>query len=326
MNHLSRRQALVLAAGATASWYAHAADPYPHGPVKLTVPYPPGAATDTLARLLGQALERELGAPFVVENKGGAATQIGTKAVADARPDGQTLGFIDTAFVINPGLFGSTLPYDTLRDFVPVSQMATAPLVFVVHSSVPAQTIQEFVALAKQSPGRFNYGSAGAGSAPHLAGEQLRMAASIDISHVPYRGGSTVINDLIAGHVNCGFTTVPTMVEHIRSGAVRALIVTSPERAPQLTHVPTAREAGLAAVDLMPLFGLIAPARTPQAHVVRLSEAASRLVKTGELNKRLQDSGFIPVGSTTAEFGAKVQADVAKWNEIIRTRKIRPNT
>lgn len=326
MNHLSRRQALVLAASATASWYAGAADPYPNGPVKLTVPYPPGAATDTLARLLGQALERELGAPFVIENKGGAATQIGTKAVADAKPDGQTLGFIDTAFVINPGLFGSAVPYDTLRDFVPVSQMATAPLVFVVHSSVPAQTIQEFVALAKQTPGRFNYGSAGAGSAPHLAGEQLRMAASIDISHVPYRGGSTVINDLIAGHVNCGFTTVPTMVEHIRSGAVRALIVTSPERTPQLPSVPTAREAGLGAVDLMPLFGLIAPARTPQAQIARLSEAASRLVKTGELNKRLQDSGFIPVGSTTSEFSAKVQADVAKWNEVIRVRKIRPNT
>lgn len=325
MNPLSRRQAIVLATGAAAHWRAQANDTYPNGPVKLTVPYPPGAATDTLARLLARAMERELGVPMVVENKGGAATQIGTKAVAEAKPDGQSLGFIDTAFVINPGLFGSGLPYDTLRDFVPVSQMATAPLVLVVHASVPAQTLQAFVALAKQAPGQFSYGSAGAGSAPHLAGEQLRLAANIDINHIPYRGGSTVINDLIAGHVNGGFTTVPTMLEHIRSGAVRALAVTSPERSPQLPQVPTTREVGLIGVDLMPMFGLIAPARTPQAQVTRLSDMASRLVRSGELNKRLLDSGFVPVGSSTTEFTAKVQADVAKWSEIVRVRKIRPN-
>lgn len=326
MNQISRRDAVVFAAAAAASPWSVAADPYPSGTVKLTVPYPPGAATDNLARMLAQGLERELGASFIVENKGGAATQIGTKAVADAKPDGMVLGFIDTTFLINPGLFGSTLPYDTLRDFVPVSQMATAPLVFVVHSSVPARTMQEFVALAKKEPGRFSYGSAGSGSAPHIAGEQLRLAANIDINHIPYRGGSTVITDLIAGHVNCGFTTVPTMAEHIRAGSVRALIVTSPERSPQLSTVPTAREASLAGVDLMPIFGLIAPARTPQTLIVKLSEAASKLVKSPELSKRLLDSGFIPVGSTTGDFSVKVKTDVAKWIDFIRSRNIRPNT
>lgn len=325
MNGFSRRDVMALAAVAAAPWSAFAADKYPNGPIKIIVPYPPGAATDTLSRLLGQSLEQSLGVPCVVENKGGAATQIGTKAVADAKPDGQTLGFIDTSFVINPGLFGTGIPYDTVRDFVPISQTATAPLVFVVHGSVPARTIQEFIALAKQDPAKFYFGSAGSGSAPHLAGEQLRVAAGIEMTHVAYRGGSTVINDLIAGHVNCGFTTVPTMVEHIRSGAVRGLFVTSPERSPLLSTVPTAKEAGLAAVDLMPIFGLIAPARTPKSYLASLSDAASKAVKSGDLGKRLQDSGFIPVGSTSAEFTAKVQADVKKWADIIRSRGIKPN-
>ncbi|WP_332738524.1 Bug family tripartite tricarboxylate transporter substrate binding protein [Hydrogenophaga sp.] len=325
MNTLSRRQALVLAAFLLPGMSVNAAD-YPAGPVRLMVPYPPGAATDTLARQLAQALEKELGATFVVENKGGAATQIGTRAVAEAKPDGQVLGFIDTAFVINPGLFGAALPYDTLRDFIPISQMATAPLVFVVHSAVPAKTMQEFVALAKADPGKIGFGSAGPGSAPHLAGEQLRMAAGIDITHIAYRGGSTVINDLIGGHIQCGFTTVPTMAEHIRAGTVRALMVTSPERSAQLPAVPTSREVGMPDVDLMPLFGLVAPARTPASTVARLSEIASGLVKSGELGRRLQASGFIPVGSTSEQFAARVRSEVAKWNQIISERKIRPNT
>lgn len=325
MNTISRRQALAMAGCLLPTVGVSAAD-YPNGPVRLTVPYPPGAATDTLARQLAQALEKELGATFVVENKGGAGTQIGTRAVAEAKPDGQVLGFIDTAFVINPGLFGASLPYDTLRDFVPVSQMATAPLVFVVHSTVAAKTMPEFVALAKADPGKIGFGSAGAGSAPHLAGEQLRMAAGIDITHIAYRGGSTVINDLIGGHIQCGFTTVPTMAEHIRAGTVRALMVTSPERSAQLPGVPTSREAGMPDVDLMPLFGLVAPARTPASTIARLSVSASRLVKSGDLGRRLQEAGFIPVGSNSEEFTARVRSEVAKWNQIISARKIRPNT
>lgn len=326
MTHITRRDALALAGLGGMPWLASATEPYPNGPIRVVVPYPPGAATDNLARLLAQSLERELGVNVIVENKGGASTQIGTKSVADAKPDGQTLGFVDTSFVINPGLFGSSLPYDTLRDFQPVSQMAMASLVFIVHNSVPAKTIQEFLSLARQDPSRFNFGSAGSGSAPHLAGEQLRQVAGIEIGHIPYRGGSTVINDLIAGHVQSGFTTVPTMAAHIRSGAVRALFVTSPERSPQLSDVPTSKEVGLAGVDLMPIFGLIAPARVPAAVITRLSDAASTLVKSADLNKRLRDLGFIPVGSSASEFTSRVRSESAKWTEIIRTRKIRPNT
>ncbi|KAF1018787.1 MAG: hypothetical protein GAK30_03501 [Paracidovorax wautersii] len=325
MTVLSRRHWM----GATAGWTLAApqgtafAQSAPTGPVKIIVPYPPGAATDALARLLAQALEGAVGATFIVDNKGGGATQIGTKAVAAAAPDGQTLGFVDTAFVINPGLFGDALPYDTLRDFTPVSLMAKAPLVLVVHPSVQAQDIRAFVALAKASPGTLNYGSADMGSAPHLAGEQLARAAGIRINHIPYRGGGTVLSDLLAGHIQFGFTTVPTMLAHIRSGAMRALAVTSPSGL--LAGVPTFADAGLAGVDARPLFGLVAPARTPAAVVSRLSDAAVNAVQKGPLRERLQEQGFTPLGLPAAAFQARIATEIAKWREVIRAGGIKPD-
>jgi tripartite-type tricarboxylate transporter receptor subunit TctC len=288
---------------------------------RIIVPYAPGAATDNLGRIMADLLSNT-GGKYIVENRAGAATQIGTKAVASAAPDGQTLGFIDTAFVINPGLFGSKLPYDTVQDFAPVSLMATAPLVLVAHHSMPAQNFDQFVALAKSQPGKLSYGSAGAGSAPHLAGEQLRIAAGIAIVHIPYRGGATVLNDLLAGHIQFGFTTVPTMLPHIRAGTVRALAVTSPTRIPQLTQVPTMREAGLPAVDASPLFGLIAPARTPRPVLDQLTAAAQQ-VRSGPVHARLQEMGFTPVGSTADEFRARIVTEIRKWTEVVRAGNIR---
>ncbi|MES2413423.1 MAG: tripartite tricarboxylate transporter substrate binding protein [Pseudomonadota bacterium] len=301
------------------------AQSYPAGPVKIIVPYPPGAATDTLARVMAQSLQQGLGSNFVVENRGGGGSQIGTKAIAAAGADGLTLGFIDTAFVINPGLFGSNLPYDTQKDFTPVSLMATAPLVLIAHSSVPAADIRQFLALAKAQAGKLNYGSAGVGSAPHLAGEQLRHAAAIDINHVPYRGGSTVLNDLISGHIQFGFTTVPTMIEHIRSGAVKAMAVTGNTRAAQLPQVPTMAEAGLGAVDASPLFGLIAPAKLPQVLLDRLAAVAGPSVSGGPLNARLKEMGFIPAGSSPEEFRMRIDSEIKKWSAVIKAGNIKPN-
>jgi tripartite-type tricarboxylate transporter receptor subunit TctC len=294
-------------------------------PIRLIVPYPPGAATDALGRLMGQALEPAVGATFIVDNKGGAGTQIGTRDIANALPDGQTLGFIDTAFVINPGLFGAKLPYDTERDFTPLSLMATAPLMLIVHSSVPANTLQEFIALVKSQPGKYSFGSSGIGSAPHLAGEQFRMAAGLEVSHVPYRGGSTVMTDLIAGHVQFGFTTVPTMVDNIRAGRVRALAVTTPTRAPQLPDVPTMAQAGLPSVNATPLFGLIGPGRLPPAIVDALSTAASAAVRADPLNKRLLELGFVPVGSTAPEFKARIAQEIQTWASVIKAGNIKPD-
>src|SRR5688572_748497 len=244
------------------------------GITKIIVPYAPGAATDALARMLAQALEGALGGKFIVENRAGGGTQIGMKLLASAVPDGSTLGFVDTAFVINPALFGPALPYDTLKDFAPISLMATAPFVLLVHSSVPAKSVADLVALAKSKSGGLHYGSAGIGSAPHLAGEQLRRATNAEFNHVPYRGGSTVLNDLIAGHIQLGFTTVPTMIEHIRAGTVRALAMTGSARAAQLPDVPTMGESGLPSVDASPLFGLVAPAGVAPSEIDKLGRAA----------------------------------------------------
>jgi tripartite-type tricarboxylate transporter receptor subunit TctC len=318
---------LIPALAVAGSQPAALAQSAPPGLTKIIVPYPPGAATDALARLLAHELEKAAGGKFIVENRGGGGTQIGTKAVAAATPDGTTLGFVDTAFVINPALLGSALPYDTRRDFAPISLMASAPFVLLVHSSVPAKSVKELVDLARSKSGGLNYGSAGVGSAPHLAGEQLRRAVNADLVHVPYRGGSTVLNDLIAGHVQFGFTTVPTMIEHIREGTVRALAVTGDVRAAQLPDVPTMSELGYASVDARPLFGLIAPAGVPRLLIDKLGHAASTLVKPGgALNKRLGDMGFVPIGSTPAEFAARIDAEIGKWSEVVRAGNIKPGS
>lgn len=295
------------------------------GVTKVIVPYAPGAATDALARLLAQALEGTLGGKFIVENRAGGATQIAMKLLASAAPDGTTLGFVDTAFVINPALFGAALPYDTLRDFAPISLMATAPFVLLVHSAVPAKSVAELLALAKSRTGGLSYGSAGIGSAPHLAGEQLRSATNAAFSHVPYRGGSTVLNDLIAGHIQLGFTTVPTMIEHIRAGTVRALAVTGSARAAQLPDVPTMAESGLPSVDASPLFGLVAPAGLVPSEIDKLGRAASTLVRPGgALHKPLVERGFVPVGSLPAEFRQRIESEIDKWSAVVRAAHIKP--
>jgi tripartite-type tricarboxylate transporter receptor subunit TctC len=302
------------------------AQTYPSGTAKVIVPYAPGAATDALARLMAQSLEQALGGTkFIVENRAGGGTQVGTKAIATAPADGLTLGFIDTAFVINPGLVGAALPYDTRKDFVPLSLMASAPFVLLVHHSIPAKSVKELVALAKSRAGGLAYGSAGVGSAPHLAGEQLRVASGAALIHIPYRGGSTVLSDLIAGHVQFGFTTVPTMLEHIRAGTVRALAVTGTARAAQLPDVPTMTEAGFASVDAAPLFGLIAPAGLPAPLVERLGQIASTEVKSGPLNKKLVELGFIPIGNSPTEFKATIETEINKWTAIVKAGNIKPN-
>lgn len=292
---------------------------------KIIVPYAPGAATDQLARMMALVLDEAMGGTkYVVENRAGGGSQIGTRAVAAAAPDGLTLGFIDTAFVINPALVGDKLPYDTRRDFTPLSLTASAPFVVQVHSSIPANTLAEFVALCKSNPGKYSFGSSGQGSAPHLAGEQFRHAARIEVNHAPYRGGSTVLNDLIAGHIHFGFTTVPTMIEHIRAGTVRALAVTGNKRAVQLPNVPAFAELGLPEVDAQPIFGLIGPAQLPTPLVQRLSAAASQAVRTGPMGQRLAETGFFPIGSSAAEFRTRIDAEIDKWAAVVKAAGIKP--
>ena len=322
---MMRRRTFAASLWASALSPAAMAQAYPTGTIKVIVPYAPGAATDALARLMSQALEQALGNKVIVENRAGGGSQIGTKAIASAAPDGLSLGFIDTAFVINPGLVGAALPYDTRKDFTPLSLMATAPFVLLVPSAIPAKTVRELIELAKSRTEGLAYGSAGVGSAPHLAGEQLRSATGSQLIHVPYRGGSTVLSDLIAGHVQCGFTTVPTMLEHIRAGTVRALAVTGASRAAQLPDTPTMTEAGYPSVDAAPLFGLIAPGGLPPPLVERLGHIAATEVKSGPLGKKLLELGFIPIGSTPTEFRSRIEQEINKWTAVIKAGGIKPN-
>lgn len=229
---------------------------------------------------------------------------------------------VDSSFTINPGLLRERLPYDTLKDFAPVSLVATAPFVLVTYPSVPASDLAAFITRAKAAPGTLAYGSAGVGSGPHLAGELLAQQAGISVQHIPYKGGGTVITDLLGGQFQFAFATVPTLAEHIKAGRLRALAVTPRQRVPQLPDVPTFTEAGLPGVDTMPLFGLIAPAGVPAAIVEQLSAALRQSVRQGEMHARLQAMGFEPVGSTPAEFGQRIGEEVAKWTAVIRKGNI----
>jgi len=327
--HPSRRTFLInsaaMAAGAAVlPWsFAARAAQYPDKAVRLYIPDPPGAATDTLGRMAGQVYAEALGQPFVVENRGGGGTTIGTRALAVSAPDGYTIGMVDSTFTINPALLGDRQPYDAIKDFAPISLMATAPFVMVVHPSVKATDIASFLALAKSQPGTLSFGSAGVGSGPHLAGEQLRQQAGVDVLHVPYRGGGTVITDLLGGQVQFGFATVPTLLEHIKAGKLRALAVTSPQRTSQLPDVPTFAEAGLPGVDISPLFGVIAPAGVPEPIIERLSQTLGESVRKGALRDKLAGLGFQPVGSTPAEFAKRIRDDVAKWTAVVQRGNIK---
>ncbi|CAB3914249.1 Bug family tripartite tricarboxylate transporter substrate binding protein [Achromobacter animicus] len=327
--HPSRRTFLInsaaMAAGAAVlPWsFAARAAQYPDKAVRLYIPYPPGAATDTLGRMAGQVYAEALGQPFVVENRGGGGTTIGTRALAVSAPDGYTIGMVDSTFTINPALLGDRQPYDAIKDFAPISLMATAPFVMVVHPSVKATDMASFLALAKSQPGTLSFGSAGVGSGPHLAGEQLRQQAGVDVLHVPYRGGGTVITDLLGGQVQFGFATVPTLLEHIKAGKLRALAVTSPQRTSQLPDVPTFAEAGLPGVDISPLFGVIAPAGVPEPIIERLSQTLGESVRNGALRDKLAGLGFQPVGSTPAEFAKRIRDDVAKWTAVVQRGNIK---
>ncbi len=322
------RRSLIQAAASIAAFTAlpvrrSIAQSYPQRPVKIIVPYAAGGASDIIARLIAQHLERDLGQPFIVDNRAGGASIVGTQAVANAAPNGDIIGVIDSAFVINPGLFGAKLPYDTVRDFAPVSLLVTSPLVLVVHPSVAANSLKELVALAAAQPGKINFASAGLGTAIHLAGEQFRQAADIDIAHIPYRGGAPAITDLIAGQVQMSFSTVPAILQHVKSGKVRALAVTG-QRIDQLPDVPTMAEAGLPAVDASPLFGIVAPAALPQDIVTRLSGSAAAGIKNEPLRSRVIELGFAAVGSAPGEFRSRIDDEIAKWVRVIDKGNIKP--
>ncbi len=295
---------------------------FPNRPVTLVVPFPPGGGTDTGARLVAQKLSAKWGQQVVVENKGGAAGQIGADLVAKAKPDGYTIlmGNIGTQ-AINPALYAK-LPYDPDKAFAPISLVAELPLAMMVNPAVPAKTAQEFVVLARSQPGQLSYSSSGAGGAPHLAAEMFKLATHTFIVHVPYRGGGPAVSDLLAGHVQLSFMTVLEASGHIKAGKLRALAVTSSKRVSALPDVPALAEGTVPGFNSISWIGLLAPAATPREIVEKISADVREIIASDEVKGRLTELGGVPRANTPAQFAEMIEADRKRYAQIIRDRKI----
>ncbi len=312
--------ALLLPVGA---WAQTAAGGYPSRTVRVIVTYAPGGGSDILARLIGAKASEETGQPFVVDNRAGGNATIGTQAIARAAPDGYTLGVIDTALTINPGLFNK-LPYDAVKDFAAVTLIASSPLILLVHPSVPVKNASELIALAKARPGQLTFSSAGSGTAIHLSQELFKSITGINAIHVPYKGGGPSVTALLAGEVAMSFNTPATIAPHVKAGKARALAITGAKRYPGLPEIPTLIEAGIKGVEADPYWGLVAPAGTPPAIIARLHEVWTKHINAPDMRQRLLDMGFAPSASTPAEFAAHIKSDVAKWGKVIREAGVQP--
>jgi tripartite-type tricarboxylate transporter receptor subunit TctC len=309
--------ALVAAAS-----FAASAQQWPSRPVHVVVPYPAGGPNDIIVRLVGKRLGEALGQPVVVENRPGAGGNIGTDSVAKSAPDGYTLVSVGPgALIINP-LIGK-VPYDTMRDFAPVTIMAVAPNALVAHPSFPAKTVAELIALAKQKPGAINYASGGNGSTPHLAAALFAVMAGVKMTHVPYKGTGPATADLIGGQVQIAFLGIPTVLPHIRSGKLRVLATTGKRRSPELPDVPTVDEAGVAGYELSPWYGLLAPAGTPGAVVTRLANEVTTIVRDPAMREQLSAQGAEAAGRTPEEFARTLRAETATWTKVVRDAGIR---
>ena len=291
---------------------------FPRGPVTLVVPFPAGGPTDAMARQLALKLSERLGQQVVVDNKGGAGGSIAAEAVAKAAPDGQTLFFGTTGtMAINPSLY-SKLRYDPVKDFAPVSLMATTMNVLVVHPDVPAKNLGELIKLAKAKPNTMTFGSAGNGSSNHLSGELFRTSAGLQITHVPYKGSAAALVDLLGGRLTMMFDTIAQQTGNVAAGKVRALAVTGPKRSPLLPDVPTAQEAGLKDFDVTIWFGVLAPAGTPAPVIERLNREVAAVMSTDEMKKRMQADGAEARPTSPTEFAALIKHDMAKWAPVVK--------
>lgn len=319
--NLSRRSLAAIALASLAG-FAFAQDKYPSKPIRLIVPYPPGASTDILARSLGQKLSTNMGVPVVVDNKAGASGIIGTAALAKAEPDGYTIGIAVPSTHTLPVALNRKVPYDPMKDFTPLSIVANNPLAIVVNPAVPAKTLRELVDYAKQNPGKLSYGTSGAGTSQHLVGEMLNQFAKIDIVHVPYKGGSGALNDLIGGQIQVGFVVVPTVLEHVKAGRLRMLAVVDDKRYSELPAVPTQREALPGISPKTSWLGVFGPAKLPPAIATRLSAELQKAAQDPQLSHYLNTNGMPVVGSTGEEFAKRLREDVEGWTPIVRAGNI----
>ncbi|CAB3625644.1 hypothetical protein LMG26685_00260 [Achromobacter mucicolens] len=308
----------ALAACLTPALPAAMAQTYPAKPITLVVPHSAGGTSDILARTVAAEAAKTLGQTIVIDNKGGANGTIAAKQVASSAPDGYTL-LLATASThgINPSLY-SRISYDAVKDFTPVTLLATVPNVLVVGPNVKAGNVQELIAFIRSQGDKTNMGSAGAGTPGHLAGEMFKSEAKLQFTHVPYKGGSPAITDLIGGQIDFMFTTIPGVLPHVKAGSLRALAVTSPERSSAMPDVPTMAESGLPGFQAVSWHGIVAPAGTPDAVVARLNQALTGALAAPEVKQRLMEEGARASGVNTAEFGKFIQTEMAAWAKAVK--------
>jgi len=299
------------------------AQSYPSKPVKLLVGVPPGGPTDTLARAIAPELGDALGQPIVIENRPGASAVIATEAVAKAAPDGYTLGFIYITHATNPTLIAK-LPYDTLRDFAPVSLVGRQSMVLLANPSFSANTVPELVAAARAAPGKIDYGASDSGSAPHLAAELFKMMARIDLTPIYYKGTAPALTDLLAGQIPVMFVSNITALPHVKSGKLKALAVTGAARTPLAPDIPTLAESGLSGYEAYGWYGIAAPARTPGAVIARLHAEVVKIARNETMKTRLAGQGLELVGDTPAQFDAFIRAEITKWAKVLQAAGVKP--
>ena len=295
---------------------------YPTRPVRVIVPFAPGGSTDIVARMLAPRLSENLGQQVVVDNRGGGATTIGMDMVAKAAPDGYMLGVATLTFALNPSLF-SKLPYNTEKDFAPVSLVSIVPFVMAIHPSVPSRSVKQLIALAKAKPGSLNYSSSGNGSASQMATELFKYMTGTDMVHVPYTGGGPALLAVLSGQVSIFFTSIPAGLPHFKTGKLVGLGITSSSRDPTLPDVPTIAESGLPGYELLEYQGIVAPAGTPGAVISRLHQEIVKALASPDLKERFTSSGTYVVGSTPEEFAIHLKKQLTTWAKVIKAAGIR---
>ena len=303
----------TLLATAIPAW----AQQYPVRPVRLIVPFPPGGGTDTMARVVAPKLSEFLGQQVVAENRGGAGANIGAELAAKSAPDGYTLMLATITNAIGASLY-SKLNYDLVRDFAPITRLATTPHILVVHPSVPVKSVKEFLALAKAKPGELAYSSSGSGSAAHLAGELFNSLTGVKTTHVPYKGGGPSMIALVGGEVSLAFATMPSAIGYVRSGRLRGIAVTTERRSPSTPELPTIAETGVAGYEAGSWYGLSAPAGTSKEIIARLHAETIKVLGLPDVKERLFNAGFEIVTSTPEQFAAFTRNEIQKWGKIVK--------
>lgn len=311
---------MCLVAAAPAAW-SQAAN-YPNRPIKLVVPFGPGGFTDVVARVLGQKLGQAMNTSFVIENKPGAGSTIGTAEVAKAAPDGYTLVMISTTHTVSPWIYKS-IPYDPLKGFTPVSKLVDSAYVLLAHPKVPANNVRELIALAKAQPDKLTYASSGNGSSQHLMGGMFESLAGVQMKHVPYRSSAGAANDLVAGIVDLSFAGVPNALAQVPSGRLKALAVTTPKRVPQLPDVPTLQEAGVTGYEGSVWLALLAPPNTPREIVTRLNTELAKVMAQPDTRKALNDAGVEPSLSTPEALQAYMTSELERWGKVVKAADIK---